>query len=215
MSNCKRLGIWVLVTLFIGSPLLAALSDACVGRKLTIGYQDITEQVIMAELMSILIAERTGTKVVLKEVEDSLEAHRALEANDIQIFIEYTGIGLKEILGEKPDTNTNPKKVYKRVRKAYIKNFNLIWLKTFGFTGTSEDAEYKDLPMYAAPIVRKDTLEKFPALSRLINKLKGKIDDQTMGQLIVKVEQEGKTPKEVAGTFLSKLGIAFALPNRA
>ncbi len=209
MGNCRRLGIWVLVVLFIGSPLLAALSEACVGRKLTIGYQDITEQAIMAELLSILIEERTGTKVVLKEIEDSQEAHRALEANDIQIFIEYTGVGLKEILGE--EAGTDPKKVYKKVRKAYLKNFNLVWLKTFGFTGAVEDDEDKDLPMAAAPVVRKDTLEKFPALSRLINKLKGKIDNQTMGQLIVKVEQEGKTPKEVAGGFLSKLGIAFTL----
>jgi osmoprotectant transport system substrate-binding protein len=190
------------------------VGEACVGRKITIGYQNTTEQAILAELLAILIEERTGTKVILKEVEDSHEAHRALEASEIQIYIEYTGIGLSEILGEKPEKD--PKKVYKRVKKAYSKNFNLIWLKTFGFNSTNGKAENKDLPLYPAPVVRKDTLEKFPALARLINKLNGKIDDQTMGQLIAQVEQEGKNPKEVAGSFLGKLGIAFSFtPGQA
>ena len=209
MLSYRKLGVGILVALLVGIPALASLGETCVGRKLVIGYLDITEQAILAELLGILIEERTGTKVVLKQLEDSQEAHRALESNEIQIHIEYTGIGLKEILGEEPDND--PKKVYKRVKKAYSKNFNLIWLKTFGFSSTNQEPEYKDLPLDAAPVVRKDTLEKFPALARLINKLNGKIDNQTMGQLIAKVEQNGKNPREVAGGFLGKLGIAFSL----
>ena len=214
MVSYKKMGVWVLEVFLIGIPCLTPLSDACVGRKLTIGYLDVTEQAIVAELLDILIEERTGTEIVLKQLGDSHEAHQALEANKIQIFVEYTGIGLKEIIGEEPDND--PKKVYKRVKKAYRKNFNLIWLKTFGFRSTNDEMEDQDLPMDAAPVVRKDTLKKFPALARLINKLNGKIDDQTMGQMITKVEQEGKNPKEVAGSFLRKLNIAFSLfPGQA
>ncbi len=211
MRNCKKSAVLILAVLLLGMPCLMALSEACVGRKLTIGYLDITEQAIMAEVLGILIEERTGTKVTLKKIEDSQEAQRSLEANDIQIFVESTGVGLQEILGEAPNGDYNPKKIYRRVKKAYSKNFNLIWLKTFGFNSTNNEIEDKKLPLYAAPVVRKDILEKFPALARLINKLNNKIDNDTMGQLVSKVEQEGKNPKEVAGGFLVKLGIAFSL----
>jgi len=188
-------------------------AEACVGRKLTIGYRDTTEQRIIAEVLAILIEERTGTKVTLKEFEDSLEAHRAIENNEIQLYIEYTGVGLTEILGEKPVKD--PKQVYNTVKKAYMKNFDLIWLKTFGFVCTDEEHDH-DLPLYAAPVVRKDTLNKFPALARLINKLSNRIDNQTIKSLIDQVEKEGKKPKDVASKFLAKLGISFTFtPGQA
>ena len=185
--------------------------EACVGRKLVIGYKAFTEQAILAQLLAILIEERTGTKVSLKEVEDTMEAHRALEANEIQLYVEYTGLGLKEILGEKLETN--PRTVYKKVKSAYKRNFNLIWLKTFGFNSKNDHyrEEIKEgLPLFAAPVVRRDTLKKFPALARLINKLNGKIDDGVMNKLVARVEKDGKSPKVVAGAFLKKLGISFS-----
>ncbi|MBI5787369.1 MAG: hypothetical protein HZA78_00745 [Candidatus Schekmanbacteria bacterium] len=185
--------------------------NACVGRKITIGYKAFTEQAILAELLGILIEERTGTKVTLKEIEDTMEAHKAIEENEIQLYIEYTGVGLKEILGGKVEKN--PDKVYEQVKEAYKKNFDLIWLKTFGFN--TQNASYKEemtegYPLFAAPIVRHDTLKKFPALARLINKLNGKIDNGIMNGLISKVEKDGKPAKEVAGDFLNKLGVAFS-----
>ena len=54
----------------------------------------------------------------------------------------------------------------------------------------------------AAPVVRKDTLKKFPALARLINKLGGSIDDATMAEL-EKASADGNS-REVARNFLKK-----------
>lgn len=189
----------------------ASLAWACVGRKIVIGYRANTEQRILSELLGILIEERTGTKITFKEFDDTMELHRALEANEIQMYVEYTGVGLTEILGSEPISD--PKKVYKKVKKEYNKNFNLIWLKAFGFN--NHDAEYKELtsagiPLYAAPLVRKDTLKKFPALSRLLNKLNNKIDNKTMDSLIQEVEKQGKEPKQVASRFLNSIGISFS-----
>lgn len=192
-------------------------ADACVGRKLVIGYKNFTEQAVLAEILAILIEERTGTKIALKEIEDTMEAHRALEENEIQIYVEYTGIGLKEILGGKVEKD--PRKVYNTVKDAYKRNFNLIWLKTFGFN--TENDIYKEeigqgLPLDAAPVVRQDTLKKFPALARLINKMNGKINNVTMKQLVNQVEKEGKSAKVVAGEFLTKLGVSFSFtPGQA
>jgi osmoprotectant transport system substrate-binding protein len=208
MDNYKKAAVCLLMVLLLGMPGLVLTSEACVGRKLVIGYQNNTEQAIMAALLSILIEERTGTKVTLKEVEGPQEAHRALEANEIQIYVESTGVGLLEILGEKPDND--PKEVYKKVKSAYIKNFNLVWLKTFGYNSSNVSLDDKSMPLDAAPIVRKDTLEKFPALARLINKLHGKIDDNVIKQMVAKVDKDGAEPKNVAGEFLAKMGISFS-----
>lgn len=205
-----------LTALLLGAFLLFSVSgiktvNACVGRKLVVGYKAFTEQKILAELLAILIEERTGTKVTLKEIEDTMEAHRALEDNEIQLYVEYTGLGLKEILGGK--TEKDARKVYTTVKDAYRQNFNIIWLKPFGFNTKNKvyQEEIKEgLPLFAVPVVRQDTLKKFPALARLINKLNGKINTSTMDGLIVEVEKDGKSVKEVAGGFLNKLGIAFS-----
>ena len=192
-------------------PLLVSYGNACVGRKLVIGYLANTEQRIMAEVMGILIEERTGTKVTLKEVEDGLEAHRALESGNIQILIEYTGLGLRDVLGS--PVEKDPAKAYQLVKDAYNKNFDLIWLKEFGFSSHAKSFqnELKEgIPLNAAPVVRKDTLLKFPALSRLLNKLNGKIDNKIMGGLVAEVEKNGKAPKTVAGEFLNRMGISFS-----
>lgn len=184
---------------------------ACVGRKIFIGHTDNTEQRVICELLGILIEERTGTKVIFKEHDDTMDLHRALEANEIQIYVEYTGIGLTEILGVEP--MKDPVQVYKKVKSEYDKNFNLVWLKTFGFSSTNKDNEQlkaAGIPLLAAPVVRKDTLKKFPALPRLLNKLSGKLDNKIMADLVAEVEQKGINTKEAAGRFLNKLGISFS-----
>jgi len=184
--------------------------QACVGRTLNIAYKSFTEQHILAELLGLLIEERTGTKVVLKEFEDTMEAHKAMESNEVQLYVEYTGIGLTDILGMKPIKE--PKEVFKAVRTAYEKNFNFIWLKPFGFDSKNEDNESAislGVPCEAAPVVRKDTLKKYPALARLLNKLNRKMDEEIMGEMVTQVDS-GKKIKEVAGEFLAKVGISFS-----
>jgi osmoprotectant transport system permease protein len=57
-------------------------------------------------------------------------------------------------------------------------------------------------PYYAVPIVREDTLKKYPELKEVLNKLSGKIDDKTMADLNYQVDNEGKSPEEVAHNFL-------------
>jgi len=207
----KKKNILVVAAIFLGLAVTCVVPTvwSCVGRKLTIGYlSDSIEQKIIAEMLAILIAERTGTKVDFKEFEDSMEVHRAIGKNEVQIYVEYTGIGLEEILGKKA-TDNDPKKVYQQVKKAYKKNFDLIWLKTLGYA-VEGDGHANALPMEAAPVVRKDTLKKFPALARLLNQLYGRIDNNSIQQLATKVEKGGKTPKQAASELLGKLGISFS-----
>lgn len=60
-------------------------------------------------------------------------------------------------------------------------------------------------PYYAAPILREEVLESHPQLEEVLNKLAGKIDDDTMQSLNYKVDNEKQTIEKVAKEFLSQL----------
>lgn len=62
-------------------------------------------------------------------------------------------------------------------------------------------------PYYAAPIVRDETLEKYPELEDLLNKLDGLIDDETMQELNYNADNEKQTIEKVAEDFLKDKGI--------
>ncbi len=76
-------------------------------------------------------------------------------------------------------------------------------LKKFNLKVLQDDKKFFP-PYYAVPLVREDILKDHPEVEKILNKLSGKIDEQTMISLNYKVDEEGKTPKEVAHDFLVK-----------
>ena len=79
-------------------------------------------------------------------------------------------------------------------------------LKALNLTVLKDDKGFFP-PYYAAPIVRDDTLNKYPALKDVLNKLGGKINDETMQDLNYQVDNEKKSVEEVARNFLSENGL--------
>lgn len=62
-------------------------------------------------------------------------------------------------------------------------------------------------PYYAAPIIRDATLNKYPELEELLNKLAGVIDDLTMQELNYKADNEKQSVEKVAEGFLKDKGL--------
>ena len=62
-------------------------------------------------------------------------------------------------------------------------------------------------PYHAAPIVRKEVLDKHPELKDVLNLLEGKLDDATMTELNYLVDVEGKAVEQVAADFLKSLNL--------
>ena len=62
-------------------------------------------------------------------------------------------------------------------------------------------------PYHAAPIVRKEVLDKHPELKDVLNMLEGKLDDATMTELNYLVDVEGKAVEQVATDFLKSLNL--------
>jgi osmoprotectant transport system permease protein len=79
-----------------------------------------------------------------------------------------------------------------------IKAFDLVVL---------EDDKTIFPPYYAAPIIKTQTLKKFPELEETLNLLAGKINDSIMTDLNYKTELLKQTPEKVAKDFLVSRGL--------
>ena len=62
-------------------------------------------------------------------------------------------------------------------------------------------------PYFAAPLVRNETLQKYPELEKVFNMLTGKINNEDMIDLNYQVDKLGKRPEDVAKDFLTKKGL--------
>lgn len=60
-------------------------------------------------------------------------------------------------------------------------------------------------PYFAAPVVREEILAEDPRIAEVMNQLAGRIDDQTMADLNLQVDEGGQEPREVARAFIDRL----------
>lgn len=67
-------------------------------------------------------------------------------------------------------------------------------------------------PYEAAPLVRRQMLERVPRAAAALGLLAGRIDEATMRRLNHEVERDRRTPAEVAAAFLADLGLAASRP---
>ena len=172
-----------------------AVMDACVGKTLYLGRLPGKEQEILAEIFVWLVSERTGTSIEVKSFPDSRASHSALEKAKIDLYLEEPDVALQEILGRE-GVAPGGEEIRQVVRNEYEERFNLIWLEPWGLEGKTGGG----VSSMVAPVVRRDTLKKFPALSRLVNKMAGVVDDQAMTLLLE--ESSRKPAREVTKKFL-------------
>lgn len=192
----KPISLLLLLMLTLLPLLSAAQATACVGKSLHIGSNGTTQQDLLAEILAMLISERTGTTVKVEHLTSAAAAHDALLKAEIDISVEYTGASQLEIL--KGAAISDPQQLFEAVKSRYNQELNLVWLQPFGFN--EPRVVTTAIPAQAAPVVRKDTLKKFPALARLISKLGNTIDATTMQRL--EASMATRTVHDVAKEFL-------------
>ncbi len=161
-------------------------SQACVGKTLYIGVTNSPNELLFAEMISVLVNERTGTTVKVVSYKDVGEMYRAVKTGEIGVVIENAGRALKIL--EKP-AEGNARAAYETAKKEYRKGLNLVWLEPFGVS------------QYYAPVVSVETIGNLPALPKLINKLGGIVNDETCTKLLKSLKSDEK-PKKVARDFL-------------
>ena len=200
----------VLLTV-VAAVLVAVLSavhwpvEACVGKTVFLGRMPGRDQEILTEIFSWMVRERTGTTIQIKALPDSRAMHAALQTAEIDLYLEDQGVALREILGRAAAANGADQRA--TVRREYEQRFNFVWLEPWGMTGRSKRVAEAGqsgpaAPGLVAPVIRKDTLKKFPALSRLVNKLSGVVDNATLARLVQ--ESEKRPAREVVKQFLKE-----------
>lgn len=176
--------------------LFGANAFACVGKTLVIGAVDSANDRLLAQMMAVIINERTGTTVNVKYFEDHKQLFDAVKKREINIFTENTGRALK--LLEK-EAGTDENLIYSVVKDEFDSQFHLVMLKPFGkVESNAGDQPFIDVPTIAAGI-----LIDYPALPRVLNKLAGIAQDKGYAKLLAAVES-GDKPSQVARDFLKK-----------
>ncbi|MBN1589136.1 MAG: hypothetical protein JW888_06455 [Pirellulales bacterium] len=100
-----------------------------------IGSKPFTEQEILGEMMALLIESHTWLQVERRlNLGGTMLCFNALSSGDIDLYPEYTGTGLVNIL--KRRANPDPNESYRIAKRAFAERFDLIWLKPFGFNNT-------------------------------------------------------------------------------
>jgi glycine betaine/choline ABC-type transport system substrate-binding protein len=103
--------------------------------QIVIGSKFFTEQVVLAELLAQHIEARTGIHVERKtNLGGTLLVHKAMQAGQVDLYIEYTGTALNAVLNEKPTGDSAA--VYQRVKQLYGQRFNFEVTEPLGFENT-------------------------------------------------------------------------------
>jgi osmoprotectant transport system substrate-binding protein len=115
---------------------LAALCSGCGGSPaVVVGSKNLTEQVLLGEILAQQIERRLHVKVERKlNLGGTLLAHKALVSGDIDLYPEYTGTALTAVLKQKPIQD--PAAALESVRATYRRQWKLDWLAPLGFENT-------------------------------------------------------------------------------
>ena len=127
--------------------LLAACSPS--QPTIVVGSKNFTEQVILGEIVAAQIERRLHVAVDRKlNLGGTLLAHEALKAGSIDLYPEYTGTALTEVLRRPIEKDSHA--VFTHVQSGY-RPWNVEWMAPLGFNDTfamvvrSETAQQEQL----------------------------------------------------------------------
>jgi osmoprotectant transport system substrate-binding protein len=103
--------------------------------QIVIASKFFTEQIVLAELLAQHIEVRTGIHVERKtNLGGTLLVHKAMQAGQVDLYVEYTGTALNAVLNESPTGDSSA--VYQHVKQLYGQRFNFEVTEPLGFENT-------------------------------------------------------------------------------
>jgi glycine betaine/choline ABC-type transport system substrate-binding protein len=114
-------------------------------KKVVIASKPMTEQYIIAEILTQLIEGETDIKVEQKLGigGGTSNIHPAMEKGEIDMYPEYSGTGWLFVL--KQDLINDPQELYEAVKQEYLKEYQIKWLELYGFNDTYALVINKDI----------------------------------------------------------------------
>lgn len=140
----KKKAIGVLAT----SALILAGCGSTGGDEsepIVIGGKPWTEQYILPHILGQYIEANSDYTVEYEEGLGEVSILTpALEDGDIDLYVEYTGTGLKDVLKQESEPGQSSDEVLQRVREGYEEELNATWLEPLGFENGYTLAYSKD-----------------------------------------------------------------------
>ena len=125
-------------------------------KQLTIGSKIFTENILLAEMLSLLLEEKYNFKIIRKfNMGGTKLVFDSLKNKHVDIYPEYTGTGYTMLL--KRSGETHPKKTYRIVKSEFLKKYQMVWSLPLGFENT-----------YTLAVREEDSrFQKFHSISQL------------------------------------------------
>jgi osmoprotectant transport system substrate-binding protein len=122
--------------------LIIALTAGCsiqgsskASDTITVSGKNFTEQDIMANMMSLMLEKNTNLHVNLKSYLGGTDVvFGAMKSGKADVYVEYTGTGLVNIMGEKGISD--PDQAYQKVKQTFPEKYQIQWLQPLGFNDT-------------------------------------------------------------------------------
>jgi glycine betaine/choline ABC-type transport system substrate-binding protein/ABC-type proline/glycine betaine transport system permease subunit len=162
-SNNKKFKLitLVLVLIIIVSTVFAGFGKS--KDTIVIGSKNFNEQLVLGHMVASLIEDKTPYKVERKlNLGGTAVVFTAMKSKDIDLYVEYTGTGLVNIL--KKDAISDPDKVYDVVKKDFSKNFDIEVMNPLGFNNTYTIAVAQDF-------AKKNNLNTISDLAKISSNL--------------------------------------------
>lgn len=102
-----------------------------------VGSKHFGEQKILGNMIAQLIRAQTPYAVEKRlGLQGTKVCFSALKSGDIDLYVEYTGTGLANILNEEYDPSQTPEQILEHVRDEFRSQWDLVWLDPLGFNNT-------------------------------------------------------------------------------
>jgi len=152
----------VILLIVIGAIVALSLPKRA---DIVVGSKHFTEQKILGQMIAQLIEAKTDLKVRRRlGLQGTKVCFGAIQEGDLDIYPEYTGTGLVNILGLDYDPSQSRQDVLDKVRSEFAQRWSLVWLPPLGFDNTfafamrEEDAERLGITKISDLAKYKDTL---------------------------------------------------------
>jgi osmoprotectant transport system substrate-binding protein len=154
-------------------------AKACAGYTLMVGSTGTLRQELLTQILSLLISQRTGTNIQMVRYKSQSDLLAAASRHEVDLLVTDAG----------PSGATD--------RQRFLSKQGLMLLEPFGCRNAQ-----------IAPVFQAATLKRFPALKRLVSRLGGMIDDETMERLEADVISENNL-RDVVKKFLAEQKLIF------
>lgn len=133
ITRLTKVGAFLLV--LIMTTLVGCSSLTKDDKGITVVGKNFTEQDIMANILGLLLEEHTDQKITVKSFLGGTDVcFNAVKNGSADVYVEYTGTGLVNILGE--EVLSDPQEAYNKVKEEFSTKYNLEWLENIGFNNT-------------------------------------------------------------------------------